>query len=66
MSFVSVPAQFPALAKDVEDIMRKVCQDKEFLDNVRAKKYDVSNICMSGKEIRGIAESEYKRILGVM
>jgi putative tricarboxylic transport membrane protein len=66
MSFVSVPAQFLELAKDVEDLMKKVCQDKEFIDSVRAKMYDVSNMCMTGKEIRSIAASEYKRIVGVM
>ena len=66
MSFVSVPSRFPELAKDVEGIMQKVCKDKEFLDIVRARKYDVSNACMNGKEIRAITESEYQRIVGNM
>jgi putative tricarboxylic transport membrane protein len=62
MSFISVPMQFPELARDVMDAMEKVCKDKEFLDIVRARKYDISNMCMKGGDIRAITESEYKRI----
>ena len=66
MSFISVPIQFPGLAQDMVEIMEKVCKDKEFLDTVRARKYDVSNACMKGGDIRDIAEKEYKRIIGTM
>ena len=66
MSFVSVPIQFPGLAQDVLAAMEKVCKDKEFLDIIRAKKYDTSNMCTKGGDIREITESEYKRIIGTM